>query len=140
MTSGDLVRTHRSDARDEPPATWFAATDDVDLVGWAAAHRDLIDAELRTRGSLLFRGFGVTTREQFERTAEGLTPNLFTEYGDLPDASAGSKVYGSTPYPEDKAILFHNESSHLNSWPKTMCFCCVLPAQSGGETKRPQRR
>ncbi|HEY9300097.1 MAG TPA: TauD/TfdA family dioxygenase, partial [Phormidium sp.] len=44
------------------------------------------------------------------------------------------KVYGSTPYPADKAILFHNESSHLHRWPLKIWFFCVQPAEQGGET------
>jgi alpha-ketoglutarate-dependent taurine dioxygenase len=46
----------------------------------------------------------------------------------------GNKVYGSTPYPHDKAILFHNESSHMYRYPMKIWFYCVQPSQSGGET------
>ena len=60
--------------------------------------------------------------------------DLFAEYGDLPPESAGEKVYGSTPYPPDKMILFHNESSHLPSWPLRQFFACILPSETGGET------
>jgi alpha-ketoglutarate-dependent taurine dioxygenase len=59
---------------------------------------------------------------------------LFGEYGDLPREGVSGKVYGSTPYPPDKAILFHNESSHLHRWPLKIWFFCVQPAQQGGET------
>ena len=37
------------------------------------------------------------------------------------------RIYGSTPYPPDKMILFHNESSHLSSWPLRQFFFCVRP-------------
>ena len=43
-------------------------------------------------------------------------------------------VYGSTPYPPDKAILFHNESSHMHRWPLKIFFYCVQPSEQGGET------
>ncbi len=33
---------------------------------------------------------------------------LFDEDGDLPRENPGAKVYTSTPYPADKAILFHD--------------------------------
>jgi alpha-ketoglutarate-dependent taurine dioxygenase len=43
-------------------------------------------------------------------------------------------IYVSTPYPADKVILFHNESSHLSRWPTKIFFCCLTAAQQGGET------
>ncbi|MBV9268444.1 MAG: TauD/TfdA family dioxygenase, partial [Acidobacteriaceae bacterium] len=43
-------------------------------------------------------------------------------------------VYTSTPYPEDKAILYHNESSHLASWPSRINFFCMTVAKQGGAT------
>jgi alpha-ketoglutarate-dependent taurine dioxygenase len=46
----------------------------------------------------------------------------------------GGKVYGSTPYPSDETILFHNESSHMHRWPMLIWFYCVKPAEAGGET------
>jgi hypothetical protein len=70
----------------------------------------------------------------FENVANAIHPNLFGEYGDLPREGVSGKVYGSTPYPPDKAILFHNESSHLHRWPLKIWFFCVQPAQQGGET------
>jgi hypothetical protein len=33
---------------------------------------------------------------------------LFDEDGDLARENPGAKVYTSTPYPADKAILFHD--------------------------------
>jgi alpha-ketoglutarate-dependent taurine dioxygenase len=31
-------------------------------------------------------------------------------------------------------ILFHNESSHLPTWPLRQFFSCILPSETGGET------
>ena len=70
----------------------------------------------------------------FERFAQALCPNLYGEYGDLPREEMGGKVYGSTPYPSDETILFHNESSHMHRWPMLIWFYCVKPSESGGET------
>src|SRR5262249_10931620 len=54
--------------------------------------------------------------------------------GDLPKEESGERIYHSTPYPEDLAILFHNESSHLPSWPTRQFFFCVQPSPEGGNT------
>jgi hypothetical protein len=70
---------------------------------------------------------------EFESFAQAIA-TLFAEYGDLPRVEVSGKVYGSTPYPPEQAILFHNESSHLHYWPLKIWFFCVQPAQQGGET------
>ncbi len=106
----------------------------VDLVAWAKTNREFIETELLKHGAILFRGFNVDSVSEFESIAQAICPDLFGEYGDLPRAGESGKVYASTPYPPDKAILFHNESSHLHQWPLKILFFCVQPAQKGGDT------
>ena len=106
----------------------------IDLVEWAGANRDLIEAELLRHGGILFRNFDMPSAYRFEQFAAGLCSELFGEYGDLPREGMGGKVYGSTPYPSDQVILFHNESSHLHRWPAKIWFFCVKAAEQGGET------
>jgi hypothetical protein len=108
--------------------------EEVDLVVWANSNLEFIENELLKHGAILFRGFQANTVTEFENFAATICPSLFGDYGDLPRAGAGNKVYGSTPYPADKAILFHNESSHLHCWPLKIWFFCIQPAQQGGET------
>ena len=66
--------------------------------------------------------------------AASLCRDLFVEYGDLPQETGGGKVYSSTPYPPDKTILFHNESSHMHQWPVKQFFYCATAAAERGET------
>jgi hypothetical protein len=106
----------------------------VELDAWAAEHRAFLVNSLHAHGALLFRGFGLATAEDFERVASAIVPELFGEYGDLPREGTSSRVYGSTPYPANKSILFHNESSHLPRWPLKQFFFCVKPSETGGET------
>ncbi len=70
----------------------------------------------------------------FEIFASALESDLFGEYGDLPKKEGGQKTYQSTPYPKDKMILFHNESSHLDRWPTKQWFFCEQPSPRGGAT------
>ncbi len=107
---------------------------EVDLMSWAENNREYIETELFKHGAILFRDFNIQSVSEFENFAQAICPNLFAEYGDLPRAGEGGKVYGSTPYPADKAIFFHNESSHLHCFPLKIWFYCVQPAQQGGET------
>ena len=110
------------------------AVGDVDLSDWARAHRDDVMADLAQHGAILFRGFPLRTAPEFEAAAGALCPDLFSEYGDLPREQEGKEIYRSTPYPPEKAILFHNESSHMHRWPLKQMFFCHTAAPEGGET------
>ncbi|HEY0293373.1 MAG TPA: condensation domain-containing protein [Hansschlegelia sp.] len=107
---------------------------DLDAPAWAAANRDLVEDRLRRHAGVLFRGFGLAGPRDFEAFAEALQPGLYGGYGDLPKKEGGQNTYRSTPYPEDKMILFHNESSHLPRWPRKQWFFCEEPAPVGGAT------
>jgi len=110
------------------------AREDFDPIDWVVNNREWLENQLRDRGAILFRGYHLDSVEQFEQFTRAIYPQLFGEYGDLPRAGVSGKVYASTPYPSDRAILFHNESSHLHCWPMKIWFYCVRPAQRGGET------
>jgi len=111
-------------AHDAPPA----------LADWVDARRASLETALLKHGALLFRGFPLDCPADFESFAEAISPGLYGEYGDLPKQEGGRNTYRSTPYPERKMILFHNESSHLTRWPRRQFFFCELPADSGGAT------
>lgn len=118
---------------DQPlPLIMEPAADQVDLAEWARNNRDYVNAKLHTHGGILFRGFGLKTPEDFERVAAAIYKEIYSEYGDLPREGVAGKIYHSTPYPEDKAILYHNESSHMNAWPTRISFFCVIAAKQGG--------
>ncbi|MGL4623010.1 MAG: amino acid adenylation domain-containing protein [Chroococcidiopsis sp.] len=107
---------------------------DSDLAGWASNNREFLETKLLQHGAILFRDFKIDSVLEFEKVANAICPDLFANYGDLPRAGNSEKVYSSTPYPSDRAILFHNESSHLHQYPLKIWFFCVQPAQQGGET------
>ncbi len=116
------------------PVVLTPAVDHVDLAGWCATNREALDAHFDRHGVILFRGFELTGPEDFEAVASAIAGELFSDYGDLPHERESERVYGSTPYPPEQMILFHNESSHLASWPLRQFFFCVTPAPDRGET------
>lgn len=116
------------------PWVYTPAVDDVDLAGWVKDQRSRLQRELLQAGALLFRGFPLKTVQDFESVAQAFCTDLFGEYGDLPREKSGRHVYGSTPYPPDKPILFHNESSHMHRWPQKQFFFCLQAAPEGGQT------
>src|SRR6185369_92399 len=107
---------------------------DVDLAEWTTSNKETVERDLLRYGAILFRGFSVDAVREFENFATAICPDLFGEYGDLPREALGGKVYGSTPYPADETILFHNESSHMHRWPMLIWFYCVKAAEQGGES------
>jgi alpha-ketoglutarate-dependent taurine dioxygenase len=129
-----LVKTEYLCSGETLPLVIKPAVADIDIIDWAKNNREFIESKLLHHGALLFRDFNLNSVTAFENFAGAICPELFGEYGDLPREEVGGKVYGSTPYPSEKAILFHNESSHLHCWPLKIWFFCVQPAQGGGET------
>ncbi|MFJ4396928.1 amino acid adenylation domain-containing protein [Pseudomonas sp. NPDC089396] len=106
----------------------------ISLTDWVVANRAEVERKLVSHGGLLFRGFGLQTPQDFEAFAEAVQPGLYGQYGDLPKKEGGKNTYRSTPYPEQKMILFHNESAHQDRWPRKQLFFCELPSPVGGAT------
>ncbi|NET13338.1 MAG: amino acid adenylation domain-containing protein, partial [Okeania sp. SIO1H6] len=130
----DLIKTSYLKPEQSFPLVIEPNSEEVDLVDWAKNNQDFFETNLRQHGAILLKDFNINSASKFEKVAGAITPSLFGEYGDLPREGVSKKVYGSTPYPEDKAILFHNESSHLHRWPQKIFFLCLKAAESGGET------
>lgn len=116
------------------PLVLKPAIEDIDPYEWAQDNRDAIERDLTAHGAILFRGFGLRSAADFERFASAVTPTLYDEYGDLPRRAAGGRIYEATPYRNDKAILFHNESSHMHAWPRKQWFFCEQASEAGGTT------
>jgi alpha-ketoglutarate-dependent taurine dioxygenase len=129
-----LVRTSPLRAASDFPLVIEPVHPDLDPVAWARAHRAEVEALLARHAGLLFRNFGLRTPQEFEAFAEAIEPGLYGSYGDLPKKEGGRNTYRSTPYPEREMILFHNESSHLERWPRKQWFFCELPSPVGGAT------
>ena len=118
---------------DQPlPLVMEPAAEQVDLAEWVVNNYEYVQQKIAHHGGILFRGFGLDTAVDFERVAAAICGSLYADYGDLPREALAEKVYTSTPYPEDKSILYHNESSHMSSWPSKINFFCLLPAKEGG--------
>ncbi|MDP9785927.1 non-ribosomal peptide synthase/polyketide synthase [Pseudomonas fluorescens] len=106
----------------------------LDVIEWIQQNRPLIEQKLAEHAGILFRGFELDGIQGFEAFAEAVQPGLYGQYGDLPKKEGGKNTYRSTPYPERKMILFHNESSHQDRWPRKQMFYCEQAAPVGGAT------
>ena len=128
------VRTSFLNSKQALPLVVEAGSADLDAPAWAKDQRQFIETALRKHAAILFRNFGLATPGQFEAFVEAIEPKLHGSYGDLPKKEGGRNIYRSTPYPERQMILYHNESSHLERWPRKQWFFCELPSRVGGAT------
>jgi amino acid adenylation domain-containing protein len=134
MSQLRAVKTEYLESGNPLPLIIKPRADDVDLPEWAGENLEFLENNLLRHGAILFRGFNLNAVTEFEGLASAICPELFGEYGDLPREELGGKVYGSTPYPADETILFHNESSHMHRWPMLIWFYCLKAAKLGGES------
>lgn len=106
----------------------------VHAASWIREHRAWLEDELLRYGSVLFRGFDISSVERFEELGKAVCPELFAEYGDLPALKESKEVYGVTPFPPHLRINFHNEGAPTPAWPIKQMFCAIEPAPQGGES------
>ena len=105
------------------------------LMAWINGSTSELNARINEAGVVLFRGFAVADTETFHRVAGTIQPNL-QEYigGDSPRNKLEDKVYTSTEYPAHLEVLLHNELSYTSGSPDRVFFCCLIAADTGGET------
>ena len=105
------------------------------LMAWRMENKGQLDKMLLKYGALLFRGFGVNSRDRFESFLEstGETPHAYQD-GNSPRTKLSSTVYTSTEYPAQYSISMHNELSYAARWPEKLYFCCVTEPEEDGCT------
>ncbi len=122
-------------SNDEFPLVRIAENTKDSLKEWIAGNRATFEAELINHGAVLFRGFSIDTVEKFEDLMKEVTPqNLEYGFRSSPRYSIGNGVYVSTTHPADENILMHSEGSYAPVHPEHIVFCCIIPAETGGET------
>lgn len=107
----------------------------VSLVAWALENREFLRERLLRHGAILLRDFGVASVEDFAGFTAAAA-NEVMEYRERssPRHEVGANIYTSTDYPASQKIFPHNEHSYSLHLPLTLFFCCLTPAQRGGET------
>lgn len=107
----------------------------AELYAWLGENKEDVQKHLNIRGAILFRGFGVSSAEQFQEIA-GIFCDEFSDYvgGNSPRTKVVSHVFTSTEYAKEARISMHNEASYLKRMPGTILFFCAKPATAGGQT------
>jgi alpha-ketoglutarate-dependent taurine dioxygenase len=107
----------------------------LNLPIWAENNRDFVEKNLLKYGGILFRDFAINEQDDFEQFVSAICPQLMPYIeSSTPRTQLSEKVYTSTEFPADQTIALHNESSYANTFPMKIWFCCIQPANQGGET------
>jgi alpha-ketoglutarate-dependent taurine dioxygenase len=98
--------------------------------------RDSLTAIRQKYGAILFRGFPLSTPEDFRAAVAVSFENGLRSYigGVSPRGQVMSGVYESTRFPAHLRIPQHNEMAYLPDPPRELAFFCEIEPQHGGET------
>lgn len=90
---------------------------------------------LAEHGGILFRGYDITSPEQFQMAARAAIASLIPYVeGQSPRSKVADNVYTSTEHPARFSITLHNELSYTKSPPPRIAFFCLTEPTQGGET------
>ena len=111
------------------------AVEGLNLIAWAASHREWIETHLLKYGGLLFRNFNLKETNEFEQFIQTISETLLDySYRSTPRSQVSGKIYTSTEYPATQSIPLHNEMAYSLNWPMKVWFFCMKTAEQGGET------
>lgn len=109
----------------------------VSLVDWASENRAVIEEKLLAHGAILFRGFGISGLDEFDRCVDVISGGAL-EYmfraSPRTQITRRFNIYSSTDYPAVERIFPHNEHSYSPVFPLHLYFYCDTPSATGGET------
>jgi len=135
LTEDALIKESLLRADTRLPLLLEPGVEGLSLPQWAASKTDFIAQKLRSNGGILFRGFNVSTVDEFELFLQLLVGDLFHySYRSTPRTQVSGRIYTSTEYPEHQTIPLHNEMSYSRSWPMVIGFFCLEASSEGGET------
>jgi Taurine catabolism dioxygenase TauD, TfdA family len=139
--SSDLLVTRRPfhEKGDQVlPLLITPAVKDVNLIEWMNKHKEEFETDLVRYGGILLRGFDVASAADFNNFMKCFNtdplPYMFRSSPREELDKSIKNIYLSTSYPNERSINMHNESSYSRVWGKKIIFCCIQPAEEGGET------
>src|SRR5205085_698576 len=121
LSAETLVRQRTLSTTQVLPLVIEPVVSGLDLAAWGAQRREWIEGLLVEHGALLFRGFGLSTAEQFQQFASAVSLELL-DYQEraAPRLKVSDKVYTSTEFPPDHVIPLHHEMSYSHNWPSKL--------------------
>jgi len=130
-----LINERLLDSERSLPLLIEPALHGVSLPEWAGSNREFIKQRLQRHGAILFRGFNLSSVDEFELLLRSVAGDLLEySYRSTPRTQVSGRIYTSTEYPAHQTIPLHNEMSYTRSWPMMLGFFCLEAAAEGGET------
>lgn len=104
---------------------------------WAQEnHSELIDLAFQ-HGAILFRNFGTSTDQDFDRFIQAFNLENFHYEQSLSNAvrfNRTERVFTANEAPADVKIFLHHEMAQTPFYPSRLFFFCEQPAETGGAT------
>jgi alpha-ketoglutarate-dependent taurine dioxygenase len=135
LSSDVLIKERLLQADRSLPLLIEPAVEGLSLPQWVSTQRDFIRQRLQQHGGILFRGFNLSSVDEFELLLQSVAGDLLDySYRSTPRTQVSGRIYTSTEYPAHQTIPLHNEMSYTRTWPMILGFFCVEVAPEGGET------
>jgi len=122
------------------PFVFQCQTPSADLevaTGWLAAHRDELVEQAARHGAVLFRGFPVSTADDFDAFVGAFDLPNFPYDESLSNAvrvNRTPRVFTANEAPPSVSIYLHHEMAQTPVYPSRLFFFCEQPAAEGGAT------
>lgn len=109
--------------------------DGIILQDWVRQNSARLERYLNEHGAILFRGFSVRGREEFQQVIAQVNDRfmLYTDRSS-PRTEISNRIYTSTEHPADQYINMHNELAYSQNWPMKIAFYCHSEPAGRGET------
>ncbi len=107
------------------------------VCSWIADHRSDFEAKLNAAGTILFRGFGLKSPEDFDQFVSAFGEENFPYEESLSNAVRvvrTERVFSANEAPADVTIFLHHEMAQTPIFPQKLFFFCEIAAAEGGET------
>jgi hypothetical protein len=104
---------------------------------WIADRREQLLDQAEQHGAVLFRGFPLTTAQDFDAFIAAFSLTNFPYYESLSNAvrvNWTERVFSANEAPPEVTIFFHHEMAQTPIFPAKLFFFCQQPAEDGGET------
>jgi hypothetical protein len=109
----------------------------ADAVHWAHDHREELKNQTTVHGAILFRGFPLSTAEDFDAFVAAFDLPNFPYKKSLSNAvrvNWTERVFSANEAPANVTIYLHHEMAQTPVFPEHLFFFCVQPAEEGGAT------
>jgi alpha-ketoglutarate-dependent taurine dioxygenase len=122
------------------PLVLRSMTPSVDLVSvtrWLYENRADLNDRAARHGAILFRGFPLTTAEDFDAFIAAFDLPNFPYYESLSNAvrvNRTPRVFTANEAPPSVTIYLHHEMAQTPAYPNKLFFFCEQPAEAGGAT------